>query len=220
MRQKTKSHICQYCSTSYHPHYGRADQKFCSRGCYLKHRWGDREINLCPICEKPAISTGEKTQKYCSRECYWKAKKGSKNPEISNLTTKECDVCGKDITRPVSDFHAKRYFCSKECKAEWFSEFMTGEKHPRWTGGYPHSYGIGWKKARKQAVKRAKGICQICKRHKLKAIHHRLPIRYFKKPDDAHYSENLLAVCTICHAVEHRKLLAAIPLIDLMYRSK
>lgn len=100
--------------------------------------------------------------------------------------------------------------------AEWQSEFVNGPAHPRWKGGPPRTYGIGWKAARLAAIQRAGGICERCKKRPLKHVHHKLPVRYFERIEDAHFSVNLTCLCTRCHSTEHRDLAKALPLLDLI----
>lgn len=223
MRKTNEIRICQNCGDEFHPHYltrNMKPQRFCSNKCYLHNRWGEPRLNFCPVCGKPATSTGGKNQIYCSLPCRYIGRKGKKNPKRSNRITKQCAWCGNDVTRPASDFHAEKTFCNYDCMAEWQSEFSQAENHPRWKGGPPRSYGIGWKKARQTAMDKAQNLCEKCKRKKPKHIHHKLPIRYFDKLKDAHSPENLIALCTACHVSEHRRLKESIPLIDLMYQSK
>ena len=209
--------ICKQCGDAFNVLYGRPDQSFCSNKCYLLNRWGDKtKLNICPICGKVANSTGKRTQKYCSWYCSQLGKIGRKNPKRSNIISKECSWCGNEIKRPASNFHSNTVFCNYACMAEWQSEFNVQEKHPRWKGGYPTSHGVGWKRARKKAMENANSICQKCKKKPAKHIHHKLPIRYFSKISDAHFSNNLLALCTRCHSIEHKKLAFAFPLLDIL----
>jgi 5-methylcytosine-specific restriction endonuclease McrA len=126
-----------------------------------------------------------------------------------------CDWCGEPVNRPASDFHGKRAFCNSRCMAEWQSEFVSGVAHPRWQGGPPRSYGIGWREARRSAMQRANGLCQRCGKT-ARDVHHLLPIRYFARLQDAHFASNLISVCFRCHTAEHRNLQASMPLLDLL----
>lgn len=64
-------------------------------------------------------------------------------------------------------------------------------------------------------MKRCGLVCERCAKRAAEHVHHRIPVRMFKRLADAHGSENLAAVCTVCHAVEHRHLALALPLIAL-----
>ena len=77
-------------------------------------------------------------------------------------------------------------------------------------------YGSNWYRARNAAMKRSGGICQRCKKAKAVHVHHRMPARYFKKPEDANFADNLMAVCHRCHTKEHKEMEAKFPLLDII----
>jgi len=99
---------------------------------------------------------------------------------------------------------------------EWQSEFSNGTNHPRWKGGTPASYGFRWYKARREALIKANGICEKCHKKPAKDVHHKLPVRFFVNIMDAHFTDNLIALCRKCHTIEHKKLAIALPLLDLL----
>ena len=211
---------CQHCGKDFHPLYRRRSeppQRYCSNRCEKLARFGKREPNQCPICGKPAISTGKRSQKYCSWECAQKAKRDRPNQGRSNLETHPCSWCGEDVTRPASNFHGEKAFCNYRCEAEWQSEFASGENHPRWKGGTPRQYGLNWFKSRKQALIRANNLCERCHKKPVKFVHHKLPIRFFGNLADAHFASNLIALCGRCHSREHKRLTNALPLLDLLH---
>lgn len=121
------------------------------------------------------------------------------------------------MTRPISNFHANRIFCNYTCMGEWLSEFNREGNHPRWKGGVPYTYGSSWKPARYKALAKTNGMCGRCKKDKAILVHHLLPVRYFKKVEDAHFQSNLLPVCQGCHTIEHKELATAMPLLDLLH---
>jgi hypothetical protein len=41
-----------------------------------------------------------------------------------------------------------------------------------------------------------------------------MPVRYFKKPEDSNFADNLMAVCDSCHTKEHAEMAARFPLLD------
>ena len=212
--ESKETRYCAKCGTAFHPHYGRPKQSFCSTECYLLNRWGAPRTPKCSTCGRPAQSTGKRGQKFCSFTCRVASQVGKPNLGRRNRITKQCAQCLKEFSRPATNFHSAKPFCSRSCMAEWQSEFMIGSAHPRWKGGSPRTYGIGWKRAKERAMKRSGGICEKCKRKPVRHIHHILPVRYFSKLKDAHFDKNLLAVCYRCHGREHRRLNAALPLLD------
>jgi 5-methylcytosine-specific restriction endonuclease McrA len=91
--------------------------------------------------------------------------------------------------------------------AEWQSEFVVGEQHPRWAGGDNRlGYGVGWKPQRRQALERAGGVCEICRKNPVEDVHHKVPVRCFADPSDANFESNLVAVCKKCHAAAHKEI--------------
>ena len=212
-----ETRYCAQCNSAFNPHYGRPNQVFCSRACSLLKRWGTPQARMCSLCGKPAISTGKRTQKFCSFACRVISQTGKPRLGRRNRVTKACVQCLNDFSRPASNFHSEKPFCSRSCMAEWQSEFNVGLAHPRWKGGTPRTYGIGWRRAKAGAVKRSGGICEKCKKRPVGHVHHMLPVRYFARLQDAHFDKNLLAVCYRCHATEHRRLSVVLPLLDRLH---
>lgn len=217
-RYKNKINTCIQCDQKFHPLYDRPTSKFCSTQCYLTNRWGEKQPPpSCLVCGDPCISSGGRNQKYCSKTCFDQAMKGRPKPSLRRRKTVPCEWCGDDVIRPVSNFHSNRTFCNRNCMGEWQSEFNIREHHPRWKGGVPYTYGSSWKHARLKALDKTNGMCGRCKKDKAILVHHLLPVRYFKKVEDAHFPSNLLPVCQKCHALEHRELATAMPLLDLLH---
>ena len=77
-------------------------------------------------------------------------------------------------------------------------------------------YGGNWVTARKAAMQAAGGNCQRCKKAKAVHVHHKLPVRYFAKPEDANFPQNLMAVCRPCHKLEHKEMSERFPLLDIL----
>jgi len=92
------------------------------------------------------------------------------------------------------------------------------ENHPSWKGG-KKPYGWSWEKLQKQLHKENGGTCEKCKKKKRILIHHKMPVRFFTNPYDAHFRKNLIAVCLSCHAQLHKKLKEKWPLLDLIKHS-
>jgi len=149
--RSNETRYCEHCGKPFHPLYRRRSEKpqsFCSRQCQLANRWGTTQPNECQFCGNDISHTGKRSQKYCSVTCRVAAQVGRANPGRSNRITKICAWCGDEFSRPASDFHGDKAFCSYGCMAEWQSEFVNGVSHPRWKGGPPRTYGIGWRVAR------------------------------------------------------------------------
>jgi hypothetical protein len=224
MKSPTTS-VCQYCQQSFHPNYRLKKDKpqaFCSRKCYLENRWGTSPIPKCEWCGKDATTTGKRKQKFCSFECRVAAQNGKKLPYLSNRLQFPCLWCAKIVDRPASNFHSVRgrVFCDSKCLAEWQSKFVRQESHPRWKGGNGGnsgiSYGKGWGAAKRKTKTRSGGVCERCKKCPAVHVHHKLPVRFFDKIEDAHFLENLLHVCIPCHIIEHRLLEKRLPLLNLI----
>jgi hypothetical protein len=107
---------------------------------------------------------------------------------------------------------------------EWrdnISKGMTGLRvgpnHPLWRGGGSSKYGAGWKRAKRLARERADGKCEHCHRTPEESgfvldVHHKIPVRYFNTPSDAHALSNLIVLCRRCHAITEHKVDAELPL--------
>lgn len=212
----TKS--CKQCGKEFHPQYRRKcekPQEFCSNKCEKIHRFGSSMArNSCPICGEQCTSTGKRNQIYCSAKCRHKGKNGIPNPGRSNRMIKLCDWCGLAVDRPASNFHATKTFCNYLCMAEWQSKYNRGSKHPRWTGGKRNTRGTGWNFARKLARKLANGKCKAC-RNPAKDVHHKIPVRCFNKPSDAHVQSNLVVLCKSCHPKAEKMFRQKMPLLNL-----
>ncbi len=169
----------------------------------------------CEKCKRPFHPPygRDRPYRFCSN---WR--RGRPLPARARRTMRTCSWCGGNVTRSRTNFHSKRFFCNRFCMGEWQSEFMVRERSSRWRGGSKRldGLGVGWSGIRRQAIKRAGGVCQRCKRNPSKDVHHLLPIRFFQKPKEAHFKTNLVALCRRCHAQEHRRLEAALPLLNLL----
>lgn len=213
MRHRTQTKTCEFCYIEYSPQYGRPNQKFCSNECYLRNRWGEpRKMAKCGICGKPCRLSHHK---YCSWDCAQVAKNGRANPGRSNRVSVECEQCGVVFSRPATNFHSEKKFCSRLCMAAWQSENTKQANHPRWRGGPIRGYGVGWRAAKIEALRLANYTCKRCKKPG-RQVHHMLPVRYFKKKSDAHSQSNLMVLCARCHPREEKRVRAAMPLLDLL----
>jgi endogenous inhibitor of DNA gyrase (YacG/DUF329 family) len=185
--------------------------------CYLRARWGEPVSLVCRHCGQPIGGKKSRTRQFCSPACRIAWRRGRPLPARSRQVSRICDWCGKTVTRPTSDFHGRKAFCDYRCMGEWQSANVIGRKHSRWRG-YPaqtNHYGPGWKRARRIALARAAGRCERCKRRPPRHVHHRIPVRCFARPQDAHFESNLLAVCHRCHGAEHHDQRTTLPLLEL-----
>jgi len=82
---------------------------------------------------------------------------------------------------------------------EKMSEVKRGEDNPMWEGGYDSEYGHTWPRMREKALKRDEYGCRVCGTEEDLHVHHKLPVRTFDDPNDAHYLVNLVTCCVTCH---------------------
>lgn len=102
---------------------------------------------------------------------------------------------------------ADKLGCSKMTVSMWFSrhgievEYLSGEDHPSWKGGYDGYYGESWHRNRKRAIERDGGKCVICGADDRIEVHHITPFRKFglENEQQANRLENLLTLCPDCH---------------------
>jgi len=119
-----------------------------------------------------------------------------------------CEYCGEsEMVRP----HVKRVkqYCSKECRAAYMSEYMSGENWPNFEGGGSQYYGPNWQNIREECMKNDGYECRICSKTRKECreqhgrdldIHHIRPLREFDSYKEANKQENLVALCANCHS--------------------
>jgi 5-methylcytosine-specific restriction endonuclease McrA len=121
----------------------------------------------------------------------------------------ECEVCSEPLKKWPSRIAANdNHFCSFECRGEYDSEQMVGEKNPAWKGGYSDYYGDNWPEQRKRTLERDGYECRACgmpeEEHQEQygqelEVHHVVPVREFNDPADANSLGNLVTSCVRCH---------------------
>jgi 5-methylcytosine-specific restriction endonuclease McrA len=86
------------------------------------------------------------------------------------------------------------------------SEEYEGSGNPMYIDGESkqRNYGKGWKRAKKKALERDNYKCVICNKSKEElgknpSVHHKIPVRKFGNPQDAHYLDNLVCLCEKHH---------------------
>lgn len=145
---------------------------------------------------------------FCDQQChgYWKSENLNGDDHWNYNSVKvSCDFCGDTLTRAVSDIYGQ-VFCGNDCMAGWLSENIVGENHPNWKGG-SNDYGEGWESKRREAIKRANGVCEHpnCKRVESRCgrsldVHHIVPFRLIDDTNKANKLSNLLVLCQEHHA--------------------
>ena len=214
-----RTHKCEVCGSTFiayslNPSY---KGRYCSVSCYFKGRWGTvprTTTRICRICGESFKTFPSDNHLFCSARCGFLSRRGK---TTYPLTTFRCDWCGKDFQKAPSARTKALKFCSRSCMSKWQTGFAPfGPEHPRWKGGYASPYGTGWQAARQKALDRSKGICELCHKHPVHDVHHRLPVRFFRTIEQAHFPSNLVAICRACHGKEARLLQKSLPLLDLL----
>lgn len=128
--------------------------------------------------------------KYCSFEC------------LKNRITKECQHCGKPVSRKASHFKKiKLTFCSRPCIAKWLSINQRGSASPLWKGGHFYQSTAEWMDIRNHIRRRDKNKCVNCGSTKRLHVHHIVPFRIAKE----HNESNLITLCQKCHVRAHKQ---------------
>lgn len=215
------------CSRCEEEFYSRTEQKYCSQGCRDEavqrggsnhpRYSGGKETTECDICGAAfQYYASEKKGLYCGtcvEEESWRHRPditGEDNPRWAGGRRElRCDECGGRVFRERSNINSDRVFCSPECQYDWLSEAFTGDGHPNWKGGGEANYGPGWRRVRERALERDGYTCVVCGASSEELgrnpdVHHIVPVRRFVETPvttkrDAHYLENVVALCIACH---------------------
>ncbi len=119
----------------------------------------------------------------------------------------ECHWCEDDHL--INEGQVGRYertFCSRDCLHEWQSEWMSGENHHNWKGGW--SSVIFPNGMREKVLERDYYTCRLCRKTDEESkeehgrglhVHHRTPRRCFDNEDESHSLHNLISLCPSCH---------------------
>ena len=149
-----KMFICDYCKKAFkrRPSQVKGKYKFCSRECQgkwqsenvrgRKHPSWNRQKVRCDNCGREIAIIPSKLKLYnhhfCSSQCKhkWQSRnqtgKNNHNWKGGKVTVK-CDLCGKEIhLYPSKAKRNSHHFCSLQCRNEWRSRNIRGEKHPSW----------------------------------------------------------------------------------------
>lgn len=215
--------------------YSEDVQTYCSVDCYRDDvsyegkdnpaYTGSLEKTKCKLCGATfEYYPSEKRGLYCS-DCVenkdWRDVPEPPTGEDNHFwtggkRTVECDSCGAELERWPNTI-SEHNFCNRDCQYTWLSEAFTGEGHPNWADGGNRNYGPGWRRTKLETLERDGYRCVLCgtSRDDLGRnpdVHHIIPVRLFdESPDhdlvDAHFPENLIALCVTCHRrADHGRL--------------
>lgn len=172
--------------------------------------------NVCEQCgeEYRVRHDHSERSRFCSYDCHdgWRSenKSGENSPTWEGgPVAVNCAMCGesKEVQRSVSESQ-DRFFCDKQCLAEWQSENWTGENGPRWKEGRTRHNTAAWRQSRQKALERDDYRCQSCglsrdEHHKKYGrdleVHHIIPYRKFDIDEKANALPNLITLCQSCH---------------------
>jgi hypothetical protein len=197
-RRNKVTETCKHCGVVYDHRKSTQRGGYCSLQCYKAAGIIEQQ---CKHCSEPFQTFRSKGNRhcYCSRECHIAA---TASPPVQTV----CICCGNTFTVRAYVIRNKQgHYCSRTCRIK----HKRGENASNWRGGWRSYYGPNWNQAKKDARKRAGYCCEQCGIHQSALrraldVHHKIPVRCFTNPDDAHFSSNLMALCPTCHvAVEH-----------------
>jgi 5-methylcytosine-specific restriction endonuclease McrA len=180
------------------------------------------ELVDCDWCGEEMRVTyqrAEQDHQFCGDTCMgkWESKheSGENHYNYKGKVEVSCEVCGQ--TKKVFPSRVKPdkvYFCSGECKGEYYSEKYSGENSWHWKGGAFYNYGNNWDTQRLKAIIRDQARCQGCgmtepehigKYDRELNVHHIIPRRQYKtdnggvNTEKANHLENLATLCNPCH---------------------
>ena len=207
--------VCEECGKEFSVKPGKADQrKYCSEACYLvalrrnPQGWSG-VTSICQQCGKEfrvkpyTIKKGG--GKFCSRTCYAEHKKSASLGENNNnwkaaVVERQCIQCGKTFTVFRGQLQSgARVFCSRKCMGKYKETSVLGENNPNWKGG-PVPYPRGWRKRLREQIRDyADRRCELCGKTE-KQNGRRLCVHHIDYDKNNLAIENLVALCTVCHA--------------------
>jgi len=177
------------------------------------------ECDWCGENLRVERARAEQDHQFCGDSCMgnWESENesGENAPHYKGKVTVECAACGSDIERyPSRVEDGKKYLCSDECKADYYSDKYSGENSWHWKGGGIHYYGPNWAEQRRKAILRDQARCQGCgiaesenveRYGRMITAHHIQPFRSYRRNDGgynykkANKLENLTTLCDSCH---------------------
>lgn len=151
----------------------------------------------CVVCNKSYEiivsykSKIELSRDTCSDKCRYKIVSSAlSKPKKSYY----CKCCNKEIVDWKS---RKRTFCSIKCKGDWQSKNLSGKNNPNWKPYNP--FRSTPLKIRRHILKERKS-CEHCGTQINLQVHH------INKDRTNNTSRNLLLLCHLCHANEHKNM--------------
>lgn len=148
---------------------------------------------------------------FCDNQCQGKflertgAARGKNNGRWKGRVSVDCANCGKELeVYPCRITEKDNHLCDQDCRAEWYSNNLSGENHPLWQGEKEHHYNGVWSRVRNRVRTRDGIKCQCCGQkddltERAHDVHHIQPIKSFEDPQEAHSLENLIQLCRTCH---------------------
>ncbi len=128
---------------------------------------------------------------------------------------RRCVACRKTIQVPA--WYAKEvelHFCGENCRNKWVAE--QPDFQPQ-LGRPSRHRGANWDLQAKKARERDGFACQLCgvaeeELGRQLDVHHKIPYRSFKSNVEANKLDNLISVCSPCHAKIEGQLRCELPL--------
>lgn len=191
---------CEYCGNPFTLKYSSvklpdgswAMRRFCSQYCHGKSKKKYRVPVKCEYCGIEFTPSYDNAR-FCSRGCLFSSMRRGK--------IVKCLICLKEFYAPMTVLKNNRAkVCSMACKKKLISFYISGEKHPHWTGGRKDGYPQKeWTKEVREAIKeRDNMMCQNCGESNAKLIvHHKDANKKNCVP------ANLITLCMKCHSHVH-----------------
>lgn len=170
----------------------------------------------CEWCGTPKQVIPSHYEKYerffCDNKCqgnYLKTtglSRGRNNGRWKGRVPVSCANCGKQIEiYPCRIDEKEHHLCKQECRAQWYSDNLSGRNSPHWREDYERDYNGNWLQVRKRVRERDGNQCRLCgvgKRDigRIPDVHHIRALRTFENPQEAHTMDNLVQLCPSCHS--------------------
>ena len=107
--------------------------------------------------------------------------------KVRKLSTREVVKKVVNKIRVKKRWHKKRFIVKKVIKKKWtYKEYILSNE---------------WSKLRFKVLKRAKGLCEVCKTNRAWQVHHKTYKRLFHEK-----LSDLIALCGTCHQDTHNLL--------------
>ena len=128
-----------------------------------------------------------------------------------------CSKCNRIYFRyPSHSNVGKNNYCSNECRYLDNKNWISGEKNPRWKGGFNGVQNIRWcpeyRIWRLKVFERDKYVCQECgnKSSRKNPLHAHHIIKFSESIELMFELDNGITMCKSCHLKIHRRVLNAI----------